>query len=63
MVAFTGIVGVYNVVVHDHDHVREGLPYNRIRNKPFPWHECPDCEVRIQRTHNAHTHHNMTNDQ
>jgi len=45
MVAFTAIVSVYNVIMHDHDHPRDDLPYNKIRNKPFPWKECPDCEL------------------
>lgn len=37
MVGLTGIVTVYNVLVHSHEHARTDLPYMKIRNKPFPW--------------------------
>ncbi|KAJ1428061.1 hypothetical protein B484DRAFT_394961 [Ochromonadaceae sp. CCMP2298] len=35
---------VYNIVAHDHEHVRTGLPYQRFRSKPYPW-SCPDCNL------------------
>lgn len=43
--AFCTVVGIYNIVVHDHDHPRKDLPYSQMRNKPFPWTECPTCEL------------------
>lgn len=40
-IAFT----VYNVVVNEHPHKREDLPYLKTRTKPFPWQECHDCAL------------------
>ncbi len=45
MFGLTGVVTAYNVAVHDHDHPRTDMPYMRIRNKPYPWRECPDCNI------------------
>ena len=45
MFGATGLVTVYNIAVHDHDHPRTDLPYMRMRNKPYPWRECPDCNI------------------
>ena len=45
MFGLTGLVTVYNVVVHDHDHPRTDMPYMKLRNKPYPWRECPDCNI------------------
>ena len=28
-----------------HEHAEIGLPYQKIRNKPFPWKECPSCDL------------------
>ena len=28
-----------------HEHAEVGLPYQKIRNKPFPWKECPTCDL------------------
>eukprot|EP00607_Mallomonas_marina_P005535 CAMPEP_0182427964 /NCGR_PEP_ID=MMETSP1167-20130531/20923_1 /TAXON_ID=2988 /ORGANISM="Mallomonas Sp, Strain CCMP3275" /LENGTH=91 /DNA_ID=CAMNT_0024610575 /DNA_START=105 /DNA_END=380 /DNA_ORIENTATION=- len=44
MVALCGVVTVYNLVAHSHDHAHTGLPYQKIRNKPYPW-SCPDCNL------------------
>ncbi len=45
MVGLTLAVTAYNVMVHEHDHRTEGLPYLKVRNKAFPWKECPDCDL------------------
>lgn len=45
MFGLTMLCTAYNVMVHDHDHPRTDLPYMRIRNKPYPWTECPDCNI------------------
>lgn len=45
MVGVTGFFTVYNIVLHSHDHRRDDLPYLRIRTKPFPWRECPNCDI------------------
>lgn len=44
MIGVSAIFGVYNVVAHEHEHPREGLPYQHIRNKPYPW-SCSDCNL------------------
>ena len=45
MAGVTGVVTVYNIVFHSHDHPRTDLPYMRIRTKPYPWRECSDCNI------------------
>jgi hypothetical protein len=45
MTGVTAFFGAVNLIFHSHEHAREDLPYLRIRNKPFPWRECPDCEL------------------
>ena len=44
MVALSTVLVVYNVVAHDHEHAATGLPYMKIRNRPYAW-ECPDCNI------------------
>eukprot|EP00600_Ochromonadales_sp_CCMP1393_P002371 CAMPEP_0174984774 /NCGR_PEP_ID=MMETSP0004_2-20121128/17931_1 /TAXON_ID=420556 /ORGANISM="Ochromonas sp., Strain CCMP1393" /LENGTH=84 /DNA_ID=CAMNT_0016237265 /DNA_START=71 /DNA_END=325 /DNA_ORIENTATION=- len=44
MVGLSTVLTVYNVVAHSHDHIRTGLPYQKIRSKPYPW-SCPDCNL------------------
>ena len=45
MAGVTTFFTVYNIVLHSHDHGRADLPYMNIRNKPFPWRECPSCNL------------------
>jgi hypothetical protein len=46
MVILSGVLGIYNFVYHDHgEEARTGLPYQKIRTKPFPWRECPNCDL------------------
>lgn len=44
MIGISSLMAVYNIVAHDHDHARHGLPYQKIRNKPYPW-KCSDCNL------------------
>lgn len=44
MTGVTSFFIVYNIAFHAHDHQRDGLPYMKIRTRPFPWKECSDCE-------------------
>lgn len=44
MIGVSLIGAGYNVVFHSHEHVRTGLPYQKMRTKPFPW-SCPDCDM------------------
>lgn len=44
MFGLCGFFTVYNIAFHAHDHARDDLPFMKIRNRPFPWKECPDCE-------------------
>jgi hypothetical protein len=44
MGVFTCVVGIYNVVFHDHDHARSDLPYQKYRSKPLPW-GCSNCDL------------------
>lgn len=45
MCGLTGVAALYNIVFHSHDHARTDLPYLKIKNKPYPWKECPDCNI------------------
>ena len=45
MFGVTSFFTVYNVLFHSHDHPRTDLPYMNIRTKPFPWRECPNCNI------------------
>ena len=46
MTGLSSAVGVYNYVTLEHDHQEKtGLTYQKIRNKPFPWKECPNCDL------------------
>lgn len=44
MIGLSTLLTVYNIVAHDHDHARHGLPYQKIRSKPYPW-ACNDCNL------------------
>jgi hypothetical protein len=44
MTGLCGLMAVYNVVFHDHEHARKDMPYLKMRTKPFPW-ECSDCDL------------------
>lgn len=44
MVGLSGLLTIYNIVAHDHEHVRHGLPYQKVRAKPYPW-QCGDCNL------------------
>lgn len=44
MVGLSSLLTVYNIVAHDHEHERHGLPYQKIRAKPYPW-KCGDCNL------------------
>jgi hypothetical protein len=44
MIGLSTLLTVYNIVAHDHDHARHGLPYQKIRAKPYPW-ACSDCNL------------------
>jgi hypothetical protein len=35
---------LYNIAAHDHEHPHNGLPYQHIRSKPYPW-ICSDCNL------------------
>ena len=45
MFGLTCLCAVYNVVIHDHPHRGDELSYMKIRSKPYPWTECPDCNI------------------
>ena len=46
MLAFSGIMTAYNMATMEHEHQEvQGLSYMKIRNKPFPWKECPNCDL------------------
>ena len=45
MVALCAAGGFYNVAIHEHTHSEAGLAYQKLRNKPYPWPECPDCNI------------------
>ena len=44
MVGLCCVSATYCIAVHDHVEPRRGLPYQKIRNKPFPW-SCSDCDL------------------
>lgn len=44
MVGLSTVTFVYNFAVLEHEHARTGLPYQKFRNKPYPW-KCPDCNL------------------
>ena len=44
MIGVSSLLTVYNYVFHEHEHVRTGLPYQKIRNKPFAW-SCKGCDL------------------
>ena len=44
MIGLSAVVTVYNVMTHSHDHPRDDLPYQKIRNRPFPW-TCSNCDL------------------
>ena len=45
MMGLTGVLSVYVAMVNEHGHGRRDLPYSQIRTKPYPWRECPNCEL------------------
>ena len=45
MIVLSGTFGAYNVMTAEHPHGRHDMPFMKIRNKPFPWRECPDCDI------------------
>jgi hypothetical protein len=46
MIGLSTVAGVYNYLTLEHEHQeKNGLPYQKIRNKPFPWKECPNCDL------------------
>jgi hypothetical protein len=44
MVVLSTLFGLYNIAAHDHEHPHNGLPYQHIRSKPYPW-ICSDCNL------------------
>eukprot|EP01036_Dinobryon_divergens_P050306 gene50306-67367_t len=44
MIALSTVVAIYNVAFGTHEHGNTGLPYQKIRSKPYPW-SCPDCNL------------------
>lgn len=44
MVTLSTLLAIYCMAVHSHEHVRHGLPYQKIRSKPYPW-SAADCNL------------------
>ena len=44
MIGLCFVSATYCIAVHEHAHPRRSLPYQKIRNKPFPW-KCTDCDL------------------
>ena len=45
MIGLSTTFGLFNLVTHSSHHDGlTGLPYQKIRNKPYPW-SCPDCNL------------------
>lgn len=44
MVVLSSVLAAYCVATHSHEHVRTGLPYQKIRSKPYPW-AAADCNL------------------
>lgn len=45
MLGLTVLCTVYNVAFASHPHRGQELSYMRLRAKPYPWVECPDCNI------------------
>ena len=44
MAGLSTVLGIYTYFTNTHDHARSGLPYQKIRSKPYPW-ACSDCAL------------------
>ena len=44
MVSLSTLLTIYCLAVHSHEHPRHGLPYQKIRSKPYPW-SAADCNL------------------
>ena len=45
MLGLTVLCSAYNIIIHEHPHRGKELPYMKLRHKPYPWVECPDCNI------------------
>jgi len=45
MIGLSTAVGLFNFIAHEHEEEPiRGLPYQKIRTKPYPW-SCSDCNL------------------